>query len=182
MTDDRMSKSERNELAALLRRREKLAKADVDRVAAERLVDFEASMAEQFDARDEVRRETVERLEQDVLALNERIADEIEARGVPRRSPTAHVAWLSRGENITAERRAELRKVATTRIAAEAKLAKVAVERASVDLQGELVAGGLESGEARSFLERMPKADALLPRLDVAELDATTPAGRRLYR
>jgi hypothetical protein len=46
MTDrqDGMTKGERTELAALLRRREKLAKADVDRVAAERIADFEARM------------------------------------------------------------------------------------------------------------------------------------------
>ena len=43
MTDrpQSMTKTERNDLAQLVRRREKLAKADADRVAAERLADFE---------------------------------------------------------------------------------------------------------------------------------------------
>ena len=52
-----MSRAERTELGSLLRRREKLAKADVEQVAAERLADFEANMAEIFDAHDEAWRD-----------------------------------------------------------------------------------------------------------------------------
>ena len=40
--------------------------------------------------------------------------------------------------------------------------AKLEVERQSVAIQTELVAGGLRSDEARAFLEAMPTADALV--------------------
>jgi hypothetical protein len=52
--------------------------------------------------------------------------------------------------------------------------APAAVERASVETQTELIAGGLESDEARGFLERMPTANALMPPPPpVAEVEAT---------
>lgn len=79
MGDEAMSKGERDELARLVRRREKLAKADVDRVAE--------------------------------------------------------------------------------------------IERSSLEVQTELVAGGLRSAEARAFLAAMPSAEALLPALTVAEIE-----------
>ena len=41
----RMTKTEHDELARLGRRREKLAKGDADRVAADRLADFEQRLA-----------------------------------------------------------------------------------------------------------------------------------------
>jgi alkylation response protein AidB-like acyl-CoA dehydrogenase len=176
---DGMTKTERHELAALMRRREKLAKAGVDRVAAERVADFEARLAEVYDAHDDAWHEIYEQLERDVKTLNRRIADELAARGTPARfAPSAHVGWLSRGENGLAGRRAELRKVAAARIAAEVKRAKVEIERASVELQGDLVAGGLTSEEAKVFLARMPSAGELLPMLDVAEIEAESEFGR----
>jgi hypothetical protein len=106
---------------------------------------------------------------------------------VPERfAPSAMVGWMSRGQNASRERRAELRKVATTRIAADAKRAKVEIERASVELQGELVAGGLSSNDAKAFLARMPTAEALLPVLAGGEAEAQVAEGpdwrRRLGR
>jgi hypothetical protein len=56
-------------------------------------------------------------------------------------------------------------------VAAEAKAAKVQIERASVDVQTQLVAGGLQSNEAREFLAAMPTAEALMPAVTVAEIE-----------
>jgi hypothetical protein len=82
--------------------------------------------------------------------------------------------WMRRGENYSAARRAELRKVAKTRIVAEIKAAKTTIERSSVEVQTELIAGGLESEEAKAFLESMPTAEALMPSLSMAEIEAET--------
>ena len=63
--------------------------------------------------------------------------------------------------------------VAKTRIDADAKAAKVAIERSSVEIQTELVAGGLESEAARTFLASMPTAEALMAAApSVAEIEA----------
>ena len=67
---------------------------------------------------------------------------------------------------------AELRRVAKAKLDAGAKAAKVEIERSSLRVQTELVAGGLHSADARAFLEAMPTADALLPPLTVAEIES----------
>jgi hypothetical protein len=101
--------------------------------------------------------------------------------GIPERfAPGLNVYWYSRGENAVVQRRAELRKVAQTRLAANAKTAKAQIERRSVEVQTQLVAGGLESDEAREFLASMPQADALMPAVpSVAEIEAALDGGPR---
>jgi hypothetical protein len=179
-----MSSRERSELALLVRRREKLAKADVDSLAAAREADFEAQLAKTYDRYAEAWREQYERAERAVEDLNETIWAEFEEAGVPPEfSPSARMSWSSRGENAIADRRAELRKVARTRIVAEAKAAKAAVERASVEAQTRLCAAGLESEEARRFLDGMPTAEALMPAVpSVAEIEAAAAGGRTSRR
>jgi hypothetical protein len=171
--DNPMTKAERDELARLVRRREKMAKADAERVAAEREADFEHQLAKTYDAYDEAWREAYKRASVAVEQLNEEIQQNFEDRGIPTEfAPSCHPAWFGRGENISASWRAELRKVAKTRITAAAKAAKVEIERQSVELQTQLVAGGLQSEEARAFLAAMPTADALMPSLSVADIEA----------
>lgn len=168
-----MTRREREELAKLVRRREKLAKADVDSRAAELEADFERQMATQYDPLDARWRDLYEQAERATHELNARIAKECDHAGIPARfAPSAHVGWANRGENYTRSRRAELRKVAKTRIVAEAKAAKTEIERRSVDVQTQLVAGSLESDEARAFLNSMPTAEALLPALSLPEIEA----------
>ncbi len=54
MGDHTMSKRERRHLAKLIRRREKLAKADVDRLRAEQLAKFEAQAAAEDVAKERI--------------------------------------------------------------------------------------------------------------------------------
>jgi hypothetical protein len=185
-TDGGMTRREREDLAKVVRLRERVAKSDTQRVAAERRADFEAQLAEQYDPMDEAWNEAHEAAQQAVGDLNARIAEQCEQKGIPKRyAPSAHMGWSSRGENYSAERRAELRQVASTRIAADQKAAKTEIERASAQVQTQLIAGGLDSAEARAFLESMPTAEALMPVLTIAEIKVAaseTPAlgrGRR---
>jgi hypothetical protein len=170
-----MTKAERDELAKLVRRREKLAKSDVDGRAAKLEADFEEQLAKRYDPLDARWRGLYEDAERAVQDLNERIAEQCEQAGIPAQlAPSAGMGWSSRGENYSAERRAELRKVAKARIVAEVKDAKTKIERSSVEVQTQLVAGGLESDEAKAFLDSMPTAEALMPPVSVAELEAVT--------
>jgi hypothetical protein len=167
-----MTKSERDELARLVRRREKLAKGDVDRRAAELIADFEAQLATIYDAKDARWREAYEEAVSAVEALNARIAEQCERHDIPARfAPRAGLGFGGRGENALPARRYELRQVARTRIAADAKAAKVEIERASVEIQTQLVAGGLESEEAKAFLASMPTAEALMRPLALPEIE-----------
>jgi hypothetical protein len=168
-----MTRREREELAKLVRRREKLAKADAAKVAAERLADFEAQLAKKYDYYDERWREATAKVREAVRETNEQIARELSADGVPEAfHPEVSTMWLPRGENASASRRAELRAVARTRIAALEKAARAEIERASVEVQTQLIAGGLQSDDARAFLESMPTADALMPTMAVGDIEA----------
>src|SRR5262245_16527743 len=151
-----MSKSERDDLARLVRRREKLAKAEVDRRASLLKQDFEAQLATVFDPMDAAWREEMEEARRAIKALNEQIAERCREHGIPERFfPRAYIDWAARGESATAGRRVELRRVATARLDAQVKAAKLAVEESSVRVQTELLAGGLRSEEAREFLASM---------------------------
>ena len=68
------------------------------------------------------------------------------------------------------ERRAELRRVAQTRIEALQQAAIVRIEAAKVEGLTLLARDGLESAEAQAFLAAMPTAEILMPRLDVPAL------------
>lgn len=168
-----MSRRDREELAKLVRRREKLAKAAAGSRAAELLANFEQQLATTYDPLDSAWREAHEEAVRAVEALNARIAARCQEQGIPARfAPSAVMGWSDRGENYTSRRRAELRKVAQTRLAAVEKSAKTEIERRSVEIQTALVAGALESAEARTFLDSMPSAEALMPALSVPEIEA----------
>jgi hypothetical protein len=162
--------------------REKLAKADVDAVAAERLAEFEQQMASIYKPSDDpawadLHAETEKVTKEAQAKINERSRE----LGIPERfAPGLSVGWYGRGENQMASRRAELRKVAQTRLAANAKTAKAQIERNSIEVQTQLVASGLESAEARTFLESMPTAEALMPAVpSVLEIEAVLERRRR---
>ena len=79
-----MTRAERQELAQLIRRREKLAKADVDRVAAERLADFEQQAASFYRADDDdVWAEAMRTVQQAVDDATVVVAERCRALGVP---------------------------------------------------------------------------------------------------
>lgn len=175
---DKMTKAERDELARLVRRHEKLAKADVAGVAAERMAEFEAALAAQYDPKDARWSELYEETERAAERLNREIAVKCEASRIPASfAPRVAVDWYRRGENTLASRRAELRAAARAQLSAFEKTARAAIERASVEVQTQLVAGSLRSAEAKAFLDKMPTADELMPSLTVQEVERL-PAGR----
>ena len=99
------------------------------------------------------------------------IAERCRELGIPKQfAPNIHMAWYGRGENAVGARRTELRRMATTRIAALEKAARTAIESHSVEAQTELIAGGLTSEAAKLFLTNMPSAETLMPKLDATEI------------
>ena len=171
-----MSKGDREALAKLIRQREKLAKGDVDRVAAEHLAEFEQQVAREYRADDDEVWEQAEKAAQMAVAdAQAKVAERCRELGIPEGfQPSLSCHWYRRGEQAVKDRVAELRKVAKTRIDADSKRAKYEIERKSVEVQGELIAGGLDSEEARTFLAAMPTAAALMPAApSVAEIEET---------
>ena len=167
-----MNKSDRDDLLKVCRMRVRVAKADAAAVAAKRKAEFAAQLAAvySFD-QDEIWKQAKAAADTAVEQAQNEIAQRCVELGIPRRfAPALNLAWWGRGENATAGRRAELTRVAHTRIDQLEKKARLEIERASVDVQTRLVADGLASADARAFLEAMPTADQLMPVVTVEQI------------
>jgi hypothetical protein len=107
----------------------------------------------------------------EVAKANKLIAAQCVKLGIPARfAPRLDCSWYSRGENASKERRAELRKMAETRIAAIEQAAIVQIGMATVQAQTEVAAGGMTSEAARAFFNKLPPIEALMPSFSFAEV------------
>jgi hypothetical protein len=167
-----MTKADRDSLLGLCRMRARVAKADATAVAAKRRAEFAAQLAAIYHwDNDNVWREVHRLAEAEVERAREKIQARSKELGIPKRfAPDLDLRWYGRGENASRERRAELTRVADRKIEQLEKEAKLAIERASVEIQTKLVAHGLESAEAKAFLDSMPAAEQLMPALSVQEI------------
>lgn len=170
---DGMSKSERDTIATLIRRNERVAKSDARRIAAERLAQVEGALSRVFKTEDERWNAMIAKAAEAVAAVNQEIRRICVEEGVPESfAPSVRLEWYSRGENGFSPRRGELRLAARARIAAMEATARAEIERRSVAAQTTLLAGGLTSDAARQALSEMPTAEALMPEVSVEELRA----------
>jgi hypothetical protein len=174
--DGALSRRDHDDLAKLVRRQEQVAKTQAKRRAAELRADFEAQLATIFEANDERWRLVTERLEEMTATANAEIKRVCLEEGVrPEFAPSVDLRWYGRGQNMEKERRAELRRVAETRIEALEQKAREEIELRSVEFQARLLGGVLETDSGHALLEAMPKAADLMPPLDAAELDQALP-------
>ena len=176
--DTAMTRTERQDLAALVRRREKLMKTATEQRAAELEADFERQLGTIFKFDDDaVWKEATEAAERVVAEAREKIANRCVELGIPKEyAPSIGIGWFGRGENASAARRSELRKMAKTEIIALEKGARMKIERWSVDTQTTLVAGGLTSVAAQQFLENLPAVEDLMPTLEARDIKAISDA------
>jgi hypothetical protein len=166
-----MTPQERQQVRSLIRMREQRAKNQVDAFAAERMAQFEQDLATIYQAHDERWKHISELVHQVESEANAELKRICEAEGIAESfRPHYSVSFYRRGENVEASRRAELRKVAQTRVKADAKAAKISIENASAEIQEELLIGGLHSEEAKRLVERMPDPQALMPPLPTVEI------------
>ncbi len=179
-----LSRRDYDDLTKLARRQEKVAKTRARQRAAELLADTEAQLAAIFEANDERWRHATERLAEMTRSANEELARICLEEGVrPEFAPKFDLAWYGRGQNLEKERRAELRKVAESRVEAMVQRAHADIEQRTVEFETELLGGTLSTDAARALLEAMPKAAAeLMAPLDPAELDRSLPLTDRYGR
>lgn len=169
---DKMTKSERVELGQLIRKRERVMKAQATERGAAMLAEFDTECAQiySFDD-DDVWKRSTEEAEKVVAEANATIAARCKELGIPAEfAPSLGFGWIERGQNMVASRRAELRRMAKSRIAAIEREAYTKIERISLAAQTEVIANGLVSSAAREFLNTMPSLELLMPPLDVKEI------------
>ena len=177
MNEELMTRGDRQELAKLARLRERVAKADASRRAAELKADFEQQIAAiySFDD-DDVWRASRAAVSEETDRANAAITQRCRELGIPDEfAPSVASGWISRGQNAAKGRRDELRRVAYTRIDQLEKDAKHEIARRSLEVQTELVAAGLTTTDARTFLETMPTAEQLMPPVSAADFEQAIP-------
>jgi hypothetical protein len=168
----RMTRFEREDLLKIARMHAKVAKADAVSRSAKLRAEFEAQLAAEYDYDDD---ETWRKAHAAAFAAAEQAQDIVARRceelGIPRRfAPSLHLHWYRRGENGVKSRRAELTRVAHSKIHQLEKEAKLAIDRASVETQTKLLASALESAEAQAFLAAMPTAAQLMLLVSLQEV------------
>lgn len=167
-----MTKSERAELGQLIRKRERVMKALAAERSAAMLAEFDTQLGAiyLFD-QDEVWEESFKSAEKVVNEANAAIAERCGELGIPKEfAPRILFDWYGRGQNAVAGRRAELSKVARSKIAVIEKEAIAKIERLSLEAQTEVIAHGMESEASRRFFENMPNIDDLMPSLDAGQI------------
>jgi hypothetical protein len=175
-----MSKSERDDLARVVRLRAQVAREKVAQRELELLAGVEEQLAAGYQDDHELWADITKAAQNAVNEADAQIAEICRENGISEEfRPRLHLDWHRRGENASKERRAELRKVAQARIAAAGKAAKVALKGKEADLLTANIAGGLASDEARALLESMPTVEQLMPPIAVQELEGD---GRLLPR
>ena len=173
-----MTKSERAELGALIRKREKVMKTAARERSAQLLADFEAQSAKIYDFNDDdVWKEATRTAQLAAEQAKEAIAARCRELGIPPEfAPSVSFGWYGRGQNAVADRRAELRRAARAKIEQIEAEAITKIERLSLEAQTEIAMGGLESAAARAFLDRMPGVDALMPTINAGEIKSLVEA------
>ncbi len=178
----RMTPKDRADLMALARMRARVAKAQVAQRGAELEADFEEQLGTIFEFdRDEVWKEAVRLAAEAAAAASKAIQKRCAELGIPRDfAPSlSGPSWYGRGANDVAIRRAELRKIAKTRIDALAKRAEAQIAAASVGVQEQLLSEGLTTAAAQAFFASMPTPAELMPPI---ALPALLESGRPTQR
>lgn len=167
-----MTKAERTDLARLARAQGRLRKSGVEARQAELIAQLEEDLAAEFQPNDPRWDDVATAAQEAVKEADRIIAERCAELGVrPEFRPGLSLSWFSRGQNADSKRRAELRKVGQTRIAALGKAAKLKIDEDVLNRETTLIAGSLTTEEARQFLAAMPTLEALMPPLTVAEIE-----------
>ncbi len=166
-----MTSAERASLLTLANKREKVAIADAHEYGATLLANFERKLATIYKPEDHpVWKEAHAAAKRVVEEAQAKVAATFRELGIPEDwAPGIAVGWYGRGENASAKRRVELRRVAQTEVDRRVKSAVAAIKRASVEAQEGIIKNGLSSDAAREMLASLPTPQQLLPEL---ELDA----------
>jgi hypothetical protein len=170
----RMTRAERSELGQLIRKRERVMKSAAAERAAQMVAELDRQLAAIYSFDDDAvwaKAKTI--AEAAVNEANQEIADRCKELGIPPEfAPGLSFGWYGRNQNAVASRRAELRRLAKSRIEAMQQEAAVKIERLSLEAQTEVIANGLESEAAKLFLTNMPPVETLMPAVDVQEVKA----------
>lgn len=173
-----LTRTERTDLVTLARRRSRVAKDDAKARAAAMKAEVEEALAREFKAEDDRWKKEVEAARIEVEKVQKLVTEKLIQEGVPKAfHPSLMIGWSYRGENSLNERRVELRRVATTRIDEKLKTAIAEIERATVQVETDLLLA-TSTETARKYLMSLPSSDELLPNEATPVIVAELMAGK----
>lgn len=169
----KLSRTESHDLSMIIKDRTKVLKAHAEEQKAVHMADFEKKLAAEYSwDQDEIWKQAVLEAQKIVGEAQERIAKRCVDLGIPASfAPSLGLVWQGRGQNLLAQRRAELRQVAKTTIEAMYKAAITRIEKQSLDLRTQVVSLGTMSDNARLFLESLAPVDDAMTNLEFSEIE-----------
>lgn len=169
---ERMTKADRDQLIRLVKARARQAKAEAETREKVLLAEVEDQITAEYSRRDELWAEAVVIVEEAARKANELIVARCADLGIPAsQAPRVEQSWRSRSSSLSdPTRRAELRKLAQTKLTALTKTAKTMIDGKALEAETALLVGGLESDEARKLAAAMPTAEQLMPALGLEDL------------
>lgn len=167
-----MTAKDRDALIRFARAQARQAEREVDTRMAVCRAEVVDQMTAAFAADDALWKEAVLLAEEEMEKANAHIRNQVAALGIPpTEAPQIGAHWYSRGSSYASrDRRAELYKLADAKLAAMAKTAKGEIRSAVLEIEKQLILGGLQSTEARAVLESMPTPEQLMPALSLDDL------------
>jgi hypothetical protein len=178
-TDGRLSSAEQTNLARLARLNRDGAIAGIKARTTDAIAEYEMKMAAEFsyDQR-EVWADLMHAAKARVSELDSLLAEDCRRLGIPQGfRPSISLGWHSRGENASAQRRSELRRVMATRLAAIEKAAIEEVEAGYRKIMTAVLSATLTSGQAAALLATMPSPEQLMPQIDYHSVKQSLLAG-----
>jgi hypothetical protein len=169
-----MTKAERSELSKVARMNATVAKKDLEARGAQQLAEIEQQLARIYKADHEAIAHLTVKAQAMVDECNKELTVICRQLKVPDSfAPEFQLNFYSRGENADKIRRAELRKAAEAAVDANVAAGKVKIDRQVASICTQLVADGLTTEKAKTFLESIPSIDELMPKLALPELEQT---------
>jgi hypothetical protein len=166
-----MKTAERAQLMTVANERAKLAKAEVQALAADRIVELNAQLEANWKAEDFGVKEIVGQLQKRAAEINKEIQPELERLGIlPELRPSMSAYFA--GAYTTDKRRVRLRQLVKDQNDAATKRACHAIDVWRTNTREALVRDGLTSAAAIAFLDTLPPVGQLLPEVNVRALTA----------
>lgn len=168
-----ITKGERAELRSLIRQRFKVLRADVEARRAELVAELESRIAAKYAEDDKAWADAMFLIDEAVREANRKANDLL--RGVAPEDymdvSKEYTIVQARSISKPTKERNALHRQGNARIDAQVKAAYLQLDRQEADLLTRLVAGALESDEARAFLGEIPTVSALVPADRLLELE-----------
>lgn len=170
--DDGMTRGDRQNLIGIVRRRAKLADRDVESRAAILLAEVMNDITAEYAAQDRLWRDAVAIAEDAAAKANAQIEARCAELGIPPgKGPKLGLGWAARcSEYADTKRRAELQKLAKSRLDALTRTAKAEIAARAIAVEETLIVGGLQSDAAREMAESLPSPEQLMPALRLEDL------------